>query len=109
MWRGASEKSVVAAELAPDLCSAHVASKSLPRERGKGKYSTHERGSHRLLVVPPASSLMLAYVLPPVESSRRQNNRTITQYTADDILAQLWHVTGKEKKHWIYSFLKTLC
>lgn len=57
LWRGAPEKSVVAAELAPDLCSAHVASRSLPRERGKGKYSTRERGSHRLLVVPPVSSL----------------------------------------------------
>ena len=62
---------------------------------------------HYMLITKRNDHYMLAYVLPPVESSQRQNNRTITQYTADDILAQLWHVTGKEKKHWIYSVLKT--
>ena len=60
LWKGVPEKSVVAVELALDLCSAHVASRSLPRERGRGKYCTHERGIHRLLVVPPVSVVAAA-------------------------------------------------
>ena len=52
------EKAVDIAELAPDRCTDHIASGSLPHESGKGKHSTGERGSRYLPVVPPVSSLL---------------------------------------------------